>query len=26
VKDARIMDGLEKKIYQTLCEQGILRV
>ena len=26
VKDARIMGRLEKKIYQTLCEQGILRV
>jgi probable rRNA maturation factor len=25
-KDARIMGGLEKKIYRTLCEQRILRV
>jgi probable rRNA maturation factor len=26
LKDARIMGRLEKKIYRTLCEQGILRV
>ena len=25
-KDARIMGGLEKKLYRTLCEQGILKV
>jgi probable rRNA maturation factor len=25
-KDARIMGRLEKKIYRTLCEQGILKV
>jgi probable rRNA maturation factor len=25
-KDARIMRRLEKKIYRTLCEQGLLRV
>ena len=25
-KDARVMGRLEKKIYRTLCEQGILRV
>jgi probable rRNA maturation factor len=25
-KDARIMGGLEKKLYLTLCEQGILKV
>jgi probable rRNA maturation factor len=24
-KDARIMGGLEKKLYRTLCEQGILK-
>jgi ssRNA-specific RNase YbeY (16S rRNA maturation enzyme) len=26
VKEARIMGRLERKIYRTLCEQGILRV
>ena len=25
-KDARIMDRLEKKIYRTLCDRGILKV
>ena len=25
-KDARIMERLEKKIYRTLCDQGILKV
>jgi len=25
-RDARIMAGLEKKIYRALCEQGLLRV